>query len=295
METQTKNWTANIKMHYKSFMTIPFIKMHSLGNDFVILDQRAQIYDYSPDMIQKISDRRLGVGCDQLIILQSKTHPDADVFIRIFNADGQEVGACGNATRCIGALLSQENNRPCHKVETQAGILATETNASHQVTVDLGRPQFNWDKIPLAQEVDPLHLPLQFESLKDPVALSVGNPHLVFFVYDVDSIDLLHVGQSLTHHPLFPEGINIEIIEKIDDQTLKMRVYERGAGITPACGTGAAASVIAAQKRGIVTKSAITVLLDGGTLKVDYQDTVKITGHVSLVFQGHLDTSFLQS
>lgn len=282
-------------MDYKKSMTIPFIKMHGLGNDFVILDQRAQIHSYSPDMIQKISDRRLGVGCDQLIILTSSRAPDADVFIRIFNADGQEVGACGNATRCIGALLSQEDNRPCHKVETQVGILTTETKAPNQVTLDLGHPQFDWDKIPLAQEVDPLHLPLQFESLKDPVALSVGNPHLVFFVYDVDSIDLLHVGQRLTHHPLFPEGINVEIIEKIDDQTLKMRVYERGAGITPACGTGAAASVIAAQRRGIITKSPTTVLLDGGMLIVDYQDTVKITGHVSLVFQGHLHTSFLPS
>ena len=284
-----------MKMHYKNFMTPPFIKMHGLGNDFVILDQRTHTLNYSSEMIRKISDRRLGVGCDQLILLEASSHAHADVFIKIFNADGQEVGACGNATRCVGALLSQEDGLPCHKIETQVGILITHTCSSDQVTVDLGSPHFEWDKIPLAQDVDPLHLPLRFESLKDPVALSVGNPHLVFFVYDVESIDLMHVGQSLTHHPLFPEGTNIEIIEKIDDQTLKMRVYERGVGITPACGTGAAASVIAAQKRGIVVKSPVTVLLEGGSLKVDYQETVKITGQVSLTFQGHLDASFLYS
>ena len=279
-------------MNYKNFMTIPFIKMHGLGNDFVILDQRHHMPAYTTSMIQEISDRRLGVGCDQLIILTSCSHQNADVLIKIFNADGQEVGACGNATRCIGALLSQEDNEPHHKIETQAGILTTHTSASDHVTVDLGRPCFEWDKIPLSQKVDALHLPLQFESLKDPVALSVGNPHLVFFVYDVDSIDLLHVGQSLTHHPLFPEGINIEIVEKVDTQTLKMRVYERGVGITPACGTGAAASVIAAHKRGILTKSPATVLLDGGTLNVVYQDTVQLTGRVRLVFRGHLPSSF---
>lgn len=275
-------------------MMIPFTKMHGLGNDFVILDQRDLPYIYTSPMIEKISHRRLGVGCDQLIILERPSSSQADVMMKIFNADGQEVGACGNATRCVGALLTQEDQNLEHLIQTKAGLLKATTLDQNNVMVDLGAPIFEWQKIPLSQEADPLHLPLEFEGLKDPIALSVGNPHLIFFVYDVENIDLNHVGEHLTQHSLFPEGINIEIVEKVDERTLRMRVYERGVGITSACGTGAAASVVAAQKRGIVQKSSVTVLLDGGSLEVEYCDTVRLTGEVSFIFQGHLNPSFIQ-
>jgi diaminopimelate epimerase len=152
----------------------------------------------------------------------------------------------------------------------------------------LGAPHFQWQDIPLSQEMDTLHMPITFEGLKDPATLSVGNPHLIFFVYDVESIDLIHAGENLTHHPFFPEGTNVEIVEKVDDHTLRMRVYERGVGITHACGTGAAASVVAAKKRGIIQTPA-KVILEGGELMVDYQQTVKITGQVTLSFRGSLN------
>lgn len=279
-------------------MMTSFIKMHGLGNDFVILDNRKQDRVLSADSIRLLSDRRFGIGCDQFIVLEKACHPQAYVFMRIYNADGHEAGACGNATRCVSFLLWQEDGQLAHTIETVAGLLPTEVDPLDptSVTVDLGEPIFEWQEIPLARAEDPLHLPLVFESLKDPVALSVGNPHLVFFVYDVDSIDLDHVGKSLTHHPLFPEGANVDIVEKINDETLRMRVYERGVGITLACGTGACAAVVAAQKRGLIHTSA-RVILEGGELLVHYdgQGTVKMKGHIAFVFKGLLNDALFSS
>lgn len=273
-------------------MMIPFVKMHGLGNDFVILDQRREVCTFRMQDIQKISNRRFGVGCDQLIILEASPRNRAHVFMKIYNADGNEAGACGNAARCVGLLLKEEDGKAHHTIETRAGILSAEALDNDEVTVDLGTPQFEWRAIPLSQDVDTLHMPITFEGLKDPVALSVGNPHLVFFVYDVESIDLHHVGQNLTRHPLFPEATNVEIAEKVDDHTLRMRVYERGVGITPSCGTGASATVVAAKRRGLV-QTPTRVILDGGELVIDYQDTVRMRGQVTLVFRGTLNSDIL--
>jgi diaminopimelate epimerase len=269
-------------------MMIPFVKMHGLGNDFVILDQRNNPHAFDSQAIRKISDRRFGIGCDQLITLEVSNQNQADIFMKIYNADGNEVGACGNATRCVAFLLKEEDGKTHHTIQTKAGFLSAEALNDTQVTVDLGAPHFQWQDIPLSQEMDTLHMPITFEGLKDPATLSVGNPHLIFFVYDVESIDLVHAGENLTHHPFFPEGTNVEIVEKVDDHTLRMRVYERGVGITHACGTGAAASVVAAKKRGIIQTPA-KVILEGGELLVDYQQTVKITGQVTLSFRGSLN------
>ena len=280
-------------------MMLSFIKMHGLGNDFVILDLRLQGETPSSLFLQKIAERRRGIGCDQVIILTKPSHPTADVLMGIFNADGQEVGACGNATRCVGLLLFLEDQKVHHVIQTKASLLEVTALNHHQgqghVKVDLGIPQFAWQDIPLRQAADTLHLPLTFEGLKDPVALSVGNPHLIFFVYDVDSIDLEKVGQYFTQHSLFPEGINVEIVEKVDDQTLKMRVFERGVGLTPACGTGACASVVAAVQRGLISRGfSVKVILEGGCLEVIYDDRVFMTGSVHLSFRGVFDPSSLE-
>jgi diaminopimelate epimerase len=273
---------------------LPFVKMHGLGNDFIILDFQKSLNSFNKQDIKKLSDRRLGIGCDQLIILERPHHPHADVLMRIYNADGNEVGACGNATRCVGLLLKEADNKRDHIIETKAGLLSAEVLNQNQVTVDLGKPSFSWQDIPLSQEIDTLDLPINIEGMKDPIAVSVGNPHLVFFVYDTESINLQAVGQQLNTNPLFPEGINIEVVEKVDSHTLRMRVYERGVGITPACGTGAAASVIGAKKRGLIQTPA-KVILDGGELTIDYQETVKVTGQVMISFRGFFNTHILQS
>ncbi len=272
-----------------------FTKMHGLGNDFVIIDCRKSPCILTKDQIVRLSDRRFGIGCDQLILLESPAESsDADVFMRIFNADGSEVEACGNATRCVGLLLSREEADRTFVVETVAGILKTQALGEDRVTVDLGRPKTAWSEIPLSQDVDTLHLPISCEGLSDPVAVNVGNPHMVFFVYDVESIDIDRLGAELTKHPLYPNKANVEVVEVLDQKTLRMRVYERGVGVTPACGTGASASVVAALRRGLI-QSPATVILDGGRLKIEVAETVRMTGRVTLCYEGVFQDSIFQN
>lgn len=271
-------------------MKITFKKMHGLGNDFVLLDNREDCLDLNIQKIQKISDRRFGIGCDQLIMLENPRISQADVFMRIFNADGTEVGACGNATRCIGSLLADEFKRSDCTIETQEGILFTSRMSDGRVRVDMGRPRFNWDEIPLSQECDTTNLPIKQGILENPFGVSMGNPHMVFFVTNVDGVDLYHLGKELTKHPLYSAGANVEIVEILDPETIRVRVYERGAGITTACGTGACASVVAGHHRQLLNSS-VRVILEGGTLDIDYQETVKITGPVAFTFEGIFDAS----
>ncbi|MBN9343501.1 MAG: diaminopimelate epimerase [Caedibacter sp. 38-128] len=272
-------------------MLIPFVKMHGLGNDFVILqrDQLPAMLDSKH--IRAICDRRFGIGCDQLIVTESST--TADIFMRIYNADGSEAGACGNATRCLGYLLTQKDQKIPHTIQTISGFLKAETFENGRVKVDFGSPSLRWQDIPLAEEVDTLNLPIEYNGLQNPIAVSIGNPHMVFFVYDVESVDLENLGMVLTHHPLYVEGANIEIVEVLDERTIRLRVYERGVGITPACGTGAAASVVAAKCRGLI-KTPAKVILDGGELLIDYQETVTMSGLVNLTFQGQFNSALLQ-
>lgn len=268
-------------------MKYPFIKMHGLGNDFVILDQREDEGTFIPDTIRLIADRHFGIGCDQVIIIQDPTS-EADVFMRIYNADGQEAGACGNATRCLGFLLADEFKRSRCTIETREGLLTTIRREDGLIEVDMGTPRLEWHKIPLARECDTLHLPIQLGILKDPVAVSMGNPHMVFFVKDVGGVDLYNLGQQLTNHEFYPEKANVEIVEVLDRKTLRVRIYERGTGITLACATGASASVVAAHRRGLIDREA-RVILDGGSLDISYQETVRITGPVAYAFEGTFD------
>lgn len=273
-------------------MLVPFVKMHGLGNDFVILERNHLLPVLEKKHIKIICDRRFGIGCDQLIIMESSA--TADIFMRIYNADGSEAGACGNATRCLGYLLAQQTQKLTHTIQTISGFLKAETLEKGHVKVDFGPPSLRWQDIPLAEEVDTLNLPIDYNGLQNPVAVSVGNPHMVFFVYDAESIDLKNLGNVLTHHPLYIEGANVEVVEILDEHTLRLRVYERGVGITPACGTGAAASVVAAKIRGLI-KTPAKVILDGGELLIDYQETVTMSGLVTLTFQGQFNSALLQN
>ena len=264
---------------------VPFLKMHGCGNDFVVLDARAAPL---PALNwQLVADRNFGIGCDQVVILEPSTR--ASLRMRIINADGSEVASCGNASRCVGWLLRDTHNA---SIETAAGIITTQVKGN-SVTVDMGPPRTDWQQIPLAQEVNTLHLPLTLANAKDAVAVSMGNPHAIFFVGDVDSVKLAELGPVLEHHALFPERANIEAAQIIDRNTIKLRVWERGSGLTLACGTGACATLVAAHLRGLTGRSA-QVQLPGGTLQVEWQDNnhVVMSGSVAVSFEGSLDTGY---
>lgn len=266
--------------------SIDFIKMHGLGNDFVVIDARARPVTLSDAQARAIADRRTGVGCDQLIILEQATKDGAELFMRIRNADGGEVDACGNATRCIGDMLLTETGRERAHIQTGAGLLSV-WRSSGGISVDMGKARDQWRDIPLAEETDTLHLGIVEGPMQDPVAVSVGNPHAVFFVEDAESIDLARVGPVVEHHPLYPERTNVEAVTVVTRSRLRVRVWERGVGITQACGTGACAATVAAARRGLAERD-LTVTLDGGDLEMSWLDNghIIMTGPVAESFRG---------
>ncbi|TPD62047.1 diaminopimelate epimerase [Emcibacter nanhaiensis] len=264
--------------------------MHGLGNDFVIFDGREDRFDLSPDGARFVADRHRGVGCDQVITLWPSNV--GDVFMRIQNADGSEVGACGNATRCVAHMMLQEFGADKITIETLAGLLHAERNGQ-QVRVDMGEPRLDWDQIPLAREMDTESVELVVGGLGNPVAVNMGNPHAIFFVDSVDGIDLEELGPQIETHELFPERANVSIVEKRGPGDLRLRVWERGAGITQACGSAACAAVVAASRRGLVERAA-AIELDGGTLVMAWAEDnhVMMTGDVAYVFAGHVFAPF---
>ena len=272
----------------------PFWKMHGLGNDFVVLDARTIPLALGDDAVRRIADRRTGVGFDQLIVIEPPRTSLSDAYMAIRNADGSEVSACGNATRCIAWLLMRENGRDHAVIETRAGLLDAQMDEEGQVSVDMGPARLDWREIPLARPVDTNHLPLTLEGLTDPVAVGMGNPHAVFFVDDVDAVDLARLGPRLERDPLFPERCNIEVAQIISPERIRLRVWERGAGITMACGSGACATLVAAVRRRLCGRRA-EILLDGGTLAIEWlhDDHVLMAGPVALAFAGTLDVSLL--
>ncbi|NFV80901.1 diaminopimelate epimerase [Magnetospirillum aberrantis] len=271
-----------------------FVKMHGLGNDFVVLDIRRSGLTLTADAVRAIADRRRGVGCDQLIVVEPPRGDNSTAWMTIYNPDGSESGACGNATRCVAWLLMGETGADRVVIETRAGLLKAETRGDRMVAVDMGPARLDWRDIPLAEARDTLHLGIGLGPLSDPVGVSMGNPHAVFFVPDVADVNLSSVGSGLEHHPLFPERANIEIVQVLGPEKLRMRVWERGAGITQACGTGACASLVAAARRGLTTRKA-EVVLDGGSLFIEWlaDDHVLMTGPVALAFRGTLDPSLM--
>lgn len=244
-------------------MRIDFTKMHGLGNDFVILDARlATIPAITPDIAAALANRHRGIGCDQMIVLEPSSI--ADFRMRIFNADGGEVEACGNASRAVALLHGQSAS-----VETAGGTIALEPTQGG-ARVDMGKPRFDWDAIPLDYPMDTAHMPLAWEELTDPAAINVGNPHVVFFVPDTEAVALDRLGPVIEHDPVFPQRVNVNIAD-ISAGAINLLVWERGVGLTKACGTGACATAVAAIRRGLVC-SPVPVNLPGGTLVISWQE-----------------------
>ncbi len=271
-------------------MSIPFIKMHGLGNDFVIIDGRDRHVALSDDEVRALAARRTGIGCDQLIVIEPADGNGADAFMRIYNADGGEVAACGNATRCVASLLMDEGAQGAVRLGTAAGVLNAERVDDGAIAVDMGAPGAGWQDIPLAAPADTLHLEIAAGPLRDAVAVSMGNPHAVFFVDDAEAIDLAALGPALEHDEVFPERANIGIAQVIDRHTIRLRVWERGVGITMACATGACAAAVAAGRRGLVDAE-VRLSLDGGALAVHLRADghVVMTGPVAVSFAGSFE------
>jgi diaminopimelate epimerase len=275
---------------------VPFFKMHGLGNDFVVLDFRRSAFPVDAGVARRLADRRTGIGCDQLILLEPPRHPAARVLMRIRNADGSEAEACGNATRCVADLLHRETREPRVRIETAAGLLEAEARADRSFAVDMGPARTAWHEIPLSRAMDTDRVDLTLGPLTEPVCTSIGNPHATFFVNAVDAVDLEALGRALEHHPIFPERANIGIAEIGDRRSIRLRVWERGAGITRACGTGACAALVAAHRRGLTERCA-AVALDGGTLDIAWREDghVIMTGPATLSFEGTFDADLLSA
>lgn len=280
---------------------IPFRKMNGLGNDFLVFDARTGSPRLTPAEIAKLGDRTTGIGFDQMITIENSP-AGADAFMRIDNADGGEVSACGNATRCIGWVLMQEKGASAVAIETRAGLLfASDAGEPELVTVDMGLPRLKWDEIPLAEpfadtraielQIGPIDAPI----LHSPSVASMGNPHAIFWVDDVEAYDLERVGPLLENHPIFPERANISLAHVTSPESLTLKVWERGVGLTRACGTAACAAAVAAH-RTRRTGRRVRVALPGGNLLIHWRpedDHVMMTGAVETEFEGVLDRDTL--
>ena len=265
---------------------LPFRKMHGIGNDFVVLDARSRTIDLSPSAAKALANRRWGVGCDEILIIE-KARGDGDIFMGVRNADGSVAEQCGNGARCVADLVMNETGKTSLTIETLGGPVTATRSKSGLVTVDMGPAKLDWREIPLSEERDTLHLGISEGALSDPVGVSMGNPHAVFFVPNVETIDLKTLGPKLEHHALFPARANIEVVQALSRTHLRMRVWERGSGITQACGTGACAALVAAARRN-VSERAATLTLDGGDLQIEWRADghVMMTGPVAYVFEG---------
>ncbi len=263
-----------------------FLKMHGLGNDFVVLDARAKPLSLDADLIQRLADRHRGIGFDQLVLLEpSET---ADIMVHFFNPDGGESAACGNASRCIAGLVAEEMGRDRVTLETKAGLLPAERHPDGRITVQMTTPGLAWEQIPLAEPADTAAVDFDIEGLPPAVCVSMGNPHAVFFVDNVDRIET--IGPALAHHPIFPNGANIGFATVIAPGRIRLRVHERGAGLTLACGSGACAAMVAAVRLSLAKDSA-TLILDGGQLELAWpgDGPVAMTGPWARSFTGTFD------
>jgi len=268
----------------------PFVKMHGLLNHFVITDGRENPYQPSAREIVDVCDPRTGVGADQLIIVEPPQQDGADAFMRILNVDGREVEACGNATRCVAWLLMEEGERDEIVLETLAGLIPCRRTGPLEVSCVMGRVTMDWRRIPLAEERDTCHLDIRSGPLTDAVALNIGNPHVVFFVENVDTIDLAEWAPTIQKLALFPDEVNVGIAELVAEDYLRSRVYERGAGLTMACGTGACVAAYAALARGLTDCRSMTVSLRAGDVRIDIDKSGRatMTGPVAFCFSGYL-------
>ncbi|CUH51293.1 diaminopimelate epimerase [Shimia marina] len=270
---------------------LPFMKMHGLGNDFVVVDARARAFELTESQITAIADRQKGVGFDQLaVIAPGAVGNNADAHLIFYNADGSTSAACGNATRCIARHLMDEGGAASLTLTTDRGTLFAREAGAGLVSVNMGHPQLLWDEIPLSHEMDTLELPID----GGPTATGMGNPHCTFFVEDVAAVDLPAFGAAHEHHPLYPERTNVQVAQVVGENHIRMRVWERGVGITLASGSSSCATAVAAARRGLTGRK-VQIDLDGGTLWIDWaEDGVWMTGGTEHVFSGEFTTAFLE-
>jgi|KBSMisStaDraftv2_1062788.scaffolds.fasta_scaffold42311_3 diaminopimelate epimerase len=269
----------------------PFLKMHGLGNDFVVFDSRKSKLSLDHHSARAVADRRRGIGCDQVIVIE-KSANDADALMRIYNADGSEVESCGNAARCVAQVLMDESRRDSVRLDTEGGALVCR-HMDSMISVDMGPPQLGWRDIPLSQDCDTnlFTVSIAGEELHGAAAVSMGNPHCVLFVQKVQDAAVDTIGPAVESAPLFPERTNVEFVQVLSAEKLRVRVWERGTGMTLACGTGACAAMVAAKRRGLCGARA-EVLLDGGPLTIEWQDAdshVMMIGPATLVYRGEID------
>lgn len=276
---------------------LPFVKMHGLGNDFVVLDARDNLLPLDRRAIERLADRRRGIGFDQMVTIERSGK--ADAFMRIHNADGGEVESCGNAARCVATLLMRETGKDRVSIDTLGGWLNAQRDAALAadveglVTVDMGEPRFDWQAIPLARAMDTNSLDYSHAGFAAPGAVNVGNPHVVFFVTDMNAVPLEQIGPEIEHDPLFPQRINVEFAQVLAPDRIRMRVWERGVGITRACGTGACATLVATARRGLSARRA-DILLDGGVLTINWaaDNHIYMTGPATEAYRGVIPPAF---
>ncbi len=279
-------------------MPVAYKKMNGLGNDFVVLDARKDRIPMSTMIAAQIGHRESGIGCDQIIVMEPGNAP-ADVFMRIYNQNGGEVAACGNATRCVGQLLLDETGKDSVTIETRAGLLHASAS-EHGVTVDMGTPKFDWEDIPLTERMDTRNIDIKLGPIDNPVlmgpaAVNVGNPHVIFFVDDVHDHDLEKFGPLVEFHPLLPEQANVSLAQVMGHDVIRLRVWERGVGITQACGTGACAAAVSAARKNLTGRE-VEVILDGGPLYIRWgeNDHIYMTGATELEYEGEADDSLFK-
>lgn len=277
-------------------MSRPFLKMNGLGNDFVVVEARSAPFSPTAEEVRAIASREGGIGCDQLIVVEPPSpqeSPGVDARVRFWNADGEEVSACGNGTRCVGWLLMQSSGKDAAVIETKAGRLFAARAGERLVSVDMGEPRLDWREIPLAAEHDTRALDVRLSDhpalQTPPGCVSMGNPHVVFFVDDIKAAPVAEAGPAIERHPLFPEHVNAGFAQVVDRNHIRLRVWERGAGLTKACGTGACAALVAAARRDLVDRTA-TLILDGGELLIEWRadNHVIMTGPAAVDFMGEL-------
>ncbi len=263
------------------------MKMHGLGNDFVVVDARRDSAQVGANVARALGDRHTGVGFDQLAVIEAAE--DADVALTFYNSDGSIAGACGNATRCIARYEMDRTGASEMTLRTERGLLQAEDRGAGLTAINMGHPQLDWDEVPLAHQTDTLNLPID----GDPVATGMGNPHCTFFVEDAEAVDLATFGPQIEHHALYPQRTNVQVAHIISPTHIRMRVWERGVGITRASGSSSCGTAVAAHRRGL-TERAVTITLDGGDLHIDWRDDgVWMTGPTAHVFDGVLTPAFL--
>jgi len=269
-------------------MRTSFVKMHGAGNDFAVFDERHEPLGLTAILAAAIADRHHGIGCDQVISIEPSAR--ADAFMRIRNADGSEAEACGNATRCIASLLAREDGKRSFVIETVSGLLPATIQENGKVEVDMGRPVWRWEEIPLARPLETLTLPIGAGWPAAPAAVSMGNPHVTFFVPDAEAVDAAGIGPKVECDPLFPERVNVGFASLLAPNRLRLRVWERGAGLTEACGSGACAALVNASRRNLTGRRA-ELVMDGGMLEIEWRADghVLMRGPTVVAFEGEIE------